>query len=737
MIMKQINLFLVFILLFSCSKDFDRKELNFLNQNFKQWNEYLGDKARTHYSSLNQINKSNVITLKKVWEYKSGDLDGKNTTQIQCSPIVIDSILYGTNPVTKLFAINAKTGKELWKFDHGQDLGPGWWGVNRGLIYWDDKADGRIIYTSGSYIYSVDALTGKIENTFGDKGKIDLRKNLGRPFETLSVVANTPGVVYKNILIQGTRVHEGPGASPGHIRAYDLDTGDLVWRFNTIPQPGEYGYKTWPKDAYKYVGGANSWAGMTLDEETGIVYIPTGSASYDFWGGNRKGENLFANSLIALDANNGKRLWHFQFVHHDLWDRDLPAPPNLVNINKDGKLIKAVAQVTKSGHVFVFDRKTGDHIFPVKEFPFPKSELEDEESWPTQPLPTKIPPFARQEFTKDMINDMFPNSKALLAWTPNQKEKVSDKTIKEVFETLNSQGQFHPHSEEKRSITFPGLDGGAEWGGAAFDPNSGWLYINSNEMPWVSIASKYDTPKEWEWQLKKDPVKSYGKSIYSQQCSRCHGADLDGMSNIPGLKNLKNKFNKQELSLIIKKGKGSMMPMPQVSETQIKAMTAFLLDDETIDLDLNSFRELDPNIVPYSINYFGRFMDENGYPAVKPPWGTLNAIDLNKGEIVWQVPLGEYEELTKQGFSKTGTENYGGPILTDGGLIFIGATNDEYFRAFDKKTGEEIWKTKLPAGGYATPITYQIDGKQYVVIACGGGKMGTKSGDSYLAFALN
>ena len=256
-------------------------------------------------------------------------------------------------------------------------------------------------------------------------------------------------------------------------------------------------------------------------------------------------------------------------------------------------------------------------------------------------------------------------------------------------------------------------------------------------MAWVSIANKYDNPKEWEWQLKKDPIKSYGKSIYSQQCSRCHGAGLDGMSNIPGLKNLKNKFNKLELSAIIKKGKGSMMPMPQVSESQIKAMTSYLLDDDTIDLDLNSYRELDPNIVPYSIDYFGRFMDENGYPAVKPPWGTLNAIDLNKGEIVWQVPLGEYEELTNQGFAKTGTENYGGPILTDGGLIFIGATNDEYFRAFDKKTGQEIWKVKLPAGGYATPITYQIEGKQYVVIACGGGKMGTKSGDSYIAFALN
>jgi quinoprotein glucose dehydrogenase len=695
----------------------------------------MGDKARTHYSSLNQINKSNVKTLKKVWEYKSGDLNGKNTTQIQCSPIVIDSILYGTNPITKLFAINAKTGNEIWKFDHGQDLGPGWWGVNRGLIYWDDNSDGRIIYTSGSYIYAVDALTGKIEKTFGENGKIDLRKNLGRPFENLSVIANTPGVIFKNILIQGTRVHEGPGASPGHIRAYNLNTGSLVWRFNTIPQPGEFGYDTWPKDAWKYMGGANSWAGMTLDEGTGIVYIPTGSASYDFWGGNRKGKNLFANSLIALNANNGNRLWHFQFVHHDLWDRDLPAPPNLVTVNKDGRFIKAVAQVTKSGHVFVFDRQTGEHIFPVEEFPFPLSELEDEESWPTQPLPTKIPPFARQEFTRDMINDMFPNSKALLAWTPNQKEKVSDKTIKQVWETLNSQGQFHPHSEKKRSITFPGLDGGAEWGGAGYDPNSGWLYVNSNEMPWVSIANKFDKPTEW--QLKNDPIKNYGKSIYSQQCTRCHGAELDGMSNIPGLKDLKNRFNKVELSSIIKKGKGSMMPMPQISKTQIKALSAYLLDDKSIELNLKSFRELDPNIVPYSIDYFGRFMDQNGYPAVKPPWGTLSAIDLNKGEIVWQVPLGEYEELSNKGFPKTGTENYGGPIVTKGGLIFIGATNDEYFRAFDKKTGKEIWKTKLPAGGYATPITYQIDGKQYLVIACGGGKMGTKSGDSYMAFALN
>ena len=373
---------------------------------FNNWSEYLGDKARTHYSSLNQINTSNVSDLEISWIYNSGDLEKDQKTQIQCSPIVVNGILYGTNPKIKLFAIDGKTGKELWKFNPDDKVAPGW-GVNRGVIHWDDNQDGRIIYTSGKYIYAVDALSGEIEESFGENGKVDLRKNLDRNYETLVAISNTPGVVYKNILIQGTRVHEGPGASPGHIRAYDLNNGELIWKFNTIPQPGEYGYETWPEDAWKYIGGANSWSGMTLDDETGIVYIPTGSASYDFYGGNRIGENLFANTLLALNAKTGERIWHFQFVHHDLWDRDLPAPPNLITIKKDGEKIKAVAQITKSGHIFVFDRLTGDHIFPVEEFPFPKSELEGEVAWPTQPLPTKIPPFARQKFSKDLINDIF------------------------------------------------------------------------------------------------------------------------------------------------------------------------------------------------------------------------------------------------------------------------------------------------------------------------------------------
>ena len=451
--------------------------------NYEKWDEYLGDKSRTHYSSLDQINKKNVQKLRKVWEYNSGGiLNPKNTTQIQCSPIVIDSILYGTNPLTKLFAINAKTGKEIWQFDHGQDAGPGWWGVNRGLIYWDDNKDGRIIYTSGSNIFAVDALTGKIEETFGEKGRVDLRKNLDRPYQEMIVIANTPGVVHENLLIQGSRVHEGPGASPGHIRAYDLNTGDMVWRFNTIPHPGEYGYDTWPKNAWKHMGGANSWAGMTLDEETGIVFIPTGSASYDFWGGNREGENLFANSLIALNAKTGDRIWHFQFVHHDLWDRDLPAPPNLVTVNHNGTTIDAVSQTTKSGHVFLFNRDTGEPLFPIEERAVGKSDLIDEETWPTQPFPLKPPPFARQHFTEELITDISPEA---------------HEYVKAIWSTTRTGKQFIPPSTQG-TMYFPGFDGGAEWGGASFDPTTNILYVNSNEMPWIQHMVELDLSMDKE-----------------------------------------------------------------------------------------------------------------------------------------------------------------------------------------------------------------------------------------------
>ena len=708
---KNIVLSAMVFLILSCDNDID-------------WNTYLGNQSRSHFSELKQIHAGNINSLELAWEYESGQI-GKYT-QIQCSPIVVDGVLYGTNPSLELFAIDAGSGEELWKFSP-HESGQAGFGVNRGLIYWNDDSNGRIVYSAWKYLYAIDAKTGEIESSFGEEGKIDLRKGLGKPFEKLSVIANTPGAVYKNILVQGTRVHESAGASPGHIRAYDLKTGKMVWRFNTVPHPGEYGYETWPKDAWKHIGGANSWSGMSMDEKTGIVYIPTASASPDFYGGNRKGENLFANSLLAIDALTGKRIWHYQFVHHDLWDRDLPAPPNLITINISGKIIEAVAQVTKSGHIFVFDRADGTPIFPIEEKNFPTSKLVGEEAWPTQPLPTKIPPIARQEFSRDMISDSFANTKAMVSWGPHGK--ANEKSIVEKFNELTSGGQFIP-PDEKGVIIFPGFDGGAEWGGAGFDPNNGVMYVNANEMPWILKAKKLDFDSS-------NPVINYGAGIYQQYCASCHGINKGGRSDFPNLKNLNEQYGHLSLRKIITEGRGAMMGFPNLTTIELKSLSAYLLSDYSISIPKKELQKPSRKALQYSVNIAGRFLNEDGYPAVAPPWGTLNAIDLNKGEILWKVPLGEYEELTAKGYPKTGTENYGGPLISAGNLIFIGATNDHYFRGFNKETGEELWKYKLPAGGYATPITYKKDGKQYVVIACGGGKMGTPSGNKYVAFRLN
>ena len=716
--MKKLTILSIALLWLSCQQDQQSDE-------YQTWVSYLGDNGRTHYTTLDQISKENVATLQVAWEYASGDLTPNSRTQIQCSPLVVNGILYGTNPTLKLFAINAATGEEIWKFEPDEKVAT-WLGVNRGVIHWDDGENGRIIYTSGRYIHAVDALDGTAETTFGENGKVDLRKHLGRDPATQMAIANTPGVVYKDILIQGTRVHEGPGASPGHIRAYDLHTGELKWIFHTIPQPGEFGHNTWPEEAWKYIGGANSWAGMTVDDETGIVYAPTGSASFDFYGGNRVGENLFANCLLALNAETGERIWHYQFIHHDVWDRDLPAPPNLVTINKDGKTIKAVAQVTKSGFVFVFDRKTGKPVFPIEEKEVPPSDLVGEEAWQTQPVPTHIPPFSRQEFTEDLVSDLFPNAKANVQDFIESADH-KEMTLKEQWAALKK-GQFTPPSEQG-NIMFPGFDGGAEWGGAGYDPELGWLYVNANEMPWMYRATKIKN-------IDGNKAIELGKAIFDQQCARCHGSNLKGMDVNPSLENLQSKYTINQVSEIIKNGKGTMAALPHLSDGSVKAIAAYLLKDETIILPVEELKNDDPNLLPYTLNSFGRFLDDKGYPAVKPPWGTLNAIDLNKGEIVWQVPLGEYEELTQQGIPITGTENYGGPIVTQNGLVIIAATKDEKIRIFDKITGEELWEADLPAGGYATPITYEVEGNQYIVIACGGGKMGTKSGDKYVAFSL-
>ncbi len=684
------------------------------------WSTYLGDKASSHYSTLKQITPRNVAKLEVAWTYRAGGMDTNNRSQIQCNPLVIDGVLYGTTPDLQLFALNAATGAEIWRFNPTSVKGITKAGVNRGLVYWADGVDRRILFGCDHFLHAINASNGQRVASFGDGGAIDLKKDLGRDVSSLSLQSSTPGVLYGDLLIMGMRLGEGPApVAPGHIRAFNVRTGKLAWRFHTIPQPGEFGYDTWPPNAYQYTGAANVWTGFALDEKRGIVFCPTGSAAFDFWGGNRIGQNLFANCLIALDAKTGKRLWHQQLVRHDLWDRDLPAPPNLLTVTHGGKRIDAVAQVTKSGHVFVFHRETGKPLFPIREVPVPMSDLEGESAWPTQPIPTTPAPFSRQLFTYDDITDISPES---------------HRHVLERFARIRPHTPYLPPSREG-SIVFPGFDGGAEWGGAATDPD-GVLYVNGNEMPWV--LTMVETKRKGA-----EPLAS-GEAIFTQICAACHGVDRQGnkAQNVPSLVGVEQRLKKPDVLALLKTGKGVMPSFDFLTENQRQLVVDYLLGTApaTPANDAGRKEELgDVDVlgtIPYTMTGYHRWLDTNGYPAIKPPWGTLNALDLNTGEYRWRVTLGEWPELTANGIPPTGTENYGGPVVTAGGLVFIAASRDEHLRAFDRKTGKELWKAKLPAAGYATPSTYSVNGRQYVVIACGGGKIGTKSGDAYVAFAL-
>lgn len=686
----------------------------------EDWPAYLGVDG-THYSHLAKIDRGNVAKLKPAWTFRAGDV-AKNT-QIQCNPLIVDGVLYGTTPQLSLFALDAATGQERWRFNpfaHEKESS-GRQGVNRGLVFWREGNEQRILYTAGSNICAIDPGTGRLIESFGQGGRVDLFEGLGRDVKGLYLVGTSPGAVYRDVFIVSTRVGEGPGpAAPGHIRAYDVRTGKLRWIFHTIPQPGEFGHDTWPSQAWKTIGGANNWAGLVIDEKRGLAYVPTGSAAFDFWGGNRHGANLFADCLLALDALTGERRWHFQFTHHDVWDRDPPAAPVLCQVRRDGRLIDAVVQVTKSGHVWAFNRDTGESLFPWEERPVPQSKLKGEATWPTQPVPLMPAPFARQQFTEAEVTDRTPAAHA---------------AVLQRLRELDPRVPFTPPSE-RGMIVLPGFDGGAEWGGPAVDPD-GILYVNSNEMAWIHQM------------IPARPGGAQGgRVLYTQLCMSCHGPDREGnpAGNIPSLVGLAQRSQRDAVATLLRDGKGMMPAFGFLRTRQRNALIDYLLDvphgrAAESDNDAASKREpTDEEMVlsdiPYTTTGYNRFFDPDGYPAIKPPWGTLNAIDLNTGEYLWRRPLGELPELTAAGLSPTGTENYGGPLVTAGDLIFIAASKDEKFRAFDRRTGGLLWETSLPAGGYATPATYMVDGRQYVVIAAGGGKMGTKSGDAYVAFAL-
>lgn len=677
-----------------------------------EWREYLGGPDRNHYSTLDQIDISNVSKLTKVWEYHTQD-----SGQIQCNPIIVDGVLYAMTATVQPFALDAATGKEIWR--QRDSLGTTWYGTSRGLVYWEDNNDKRILYTKESWLLALDALTGKPILSFGDSGRASLKAGLGPTAEKKFVISNTPGTVFEDLIIMPLRVSEGTDSAPGYIQAFNIRTGKIAWVFKTIPEPGQPGYETWPPDAYKNndVGAANNWSGMAVDRKRGIIYIPTGSAGFDYYGGNRKGSNLYANTLLALNAKTGERIWHFQFVHHDILDRDAPAPPNLLTVTRDGKKVDAVAQVTKHGYVFLFNRETGQPLFPIEEKPFPPSDVPGEEAWPTQPIPSKPEPYARQLVTE---NDINPHS------------QYKDELL-EALKKSRSEGPFTPLSKQG-SIVFPGLDGGAEWGGAAVDPE-GILYINSSEMAWLIALNETAV-------IDARKMMNAGENVYAANCSSCHGSERKGnpASGFPSLVNLNNRLQKQHVINVINGGKGMMPAFKKLSEKELSDLVAFLYG-EKIKPSAGAKKEPGIDDVPknrplYNISGFTKFLDKDGYPAIAPPWGTLNAIDLNTGEYKWKKVFGEYPALMEKGIPQTGSESYGGPVITAGGLLIIAGTKDQKLRAYNKSNGELIWETKLPAAGFATPSTYEVNGRQYVVIACGGTKLGATKGESYVAFAL-
>lgn len=674
----------------------------------RDWATFGADPAADHYSPLTQIDRSNVGTLTPAWRFETG------AGMLQTSPLVIDGVLYGVDVDQSVFALDAATGRLKWRHQATEQTEQ----PVRGLTYWTDGGDRRLFSANGSYLVALDPATGMPIPGFGEGGRIDLRESLGRDPATLPVFMTSPGVIFGDVIITGFRTGEARPAAPGMVRAYDVRTGALRWHFNVIPQPGQPGHETWPGDAWKTAGAANNWAGMAVDTARGIVYVPTGSAVDDFYGGDRLGNNLFANSLLAIDARTGRLLWHFQAVHHDIWDRDFPSAPVLLTVRRNGQSIDAVAQTTKQGVVYLFDRVTGRPLFPVEERPVPPSDVPGERASPTQPMPLLPKPFARQRLTEQDLTTRTPEAHRFAL---------------EAFRAANNPGPFGPLRVDQKTIVFPGFDGGAEWGGPAVDRDRAILYVNSNEMAWLAELVRRDAIPA---------AAGRGAAIYADQCSGCHGADRKGSPpDFPDLTHIAARRTAAEMDAIIKGGKGRMPGFPQIADQARATLIAYLRGDGASQ-PASERKEVpgDPSAsrTPFRFNGYKKFLDADNYPAIAPPWGTLNAIDLNSGRFLWKVPLGEYPELAAKGMTDTGSENYGGPIVTASGLLIIGATLfDQQLRVFDSRTGTLLWRTTLPYSGMSTPVTYSVDGRQYIAIATSNARnpKGVK-GSAYVAYAL-
>ncbi|MEJ7693347.1 pyrroloquinoline quinone-dependent dehydrogenase [Daejeonella sp.] len=681
----------------------------------RTWSVYKADSEGTAYSVLDQVSLNNVNQLEVAWSHKFSDApQGSRGGSSESNPIIIDGVMYTMSARHRIYALNATTGEQIWSFDPFNGAAGG--GVGRGVTYYEEGADKRIMFTGGDQLFSVNAATGELITSFGTGGKVSMNVGMRGEPDKISVIPTTPGTIYQDLYIIGNEVSELYGAEPGHIRAYNVKTGALVWTFHTVPQPGEVGYDSWPKDAWKYVGGANSWGGITLDEKRGMVFLATGSPTYDYYGKDRAGNNLFGNSVVALDARTGKYRWHFQTVHHDLWDYDLPAAPNLITVIHNGKKIDAVAQTSKLGYIYTFNRETGVPLWPIEERRVPASDIPGEVTAPTQPFPTKPKPYARQIITEADIANY---------------SQTSHDTLRKRFKSFRYEGPFTPPAI-KGTFMMPGSRGGSSWGGGTVDPTKGIIYVKSNDSPEIATMKKVV-----QNETANLSVHAQGKALYSTYCVACHMPDKNGdESGNPSLVAIETRLSRGDALNKIKRGGGKMPSFASVIAGKEDAIISYLFDKEpaapTSGREQSFLKEIQTNTAANKIatikqddqylnlTAYGQFTDSERRQGIKPPFGQLHAINLNTGEFEWTVTLGNTPESQMPGAPETGASGSAGPLVTKGGLLFIGSTRDRKFRAFDQKTGIMVWEYTLPGIANANPSTYWSNGKQYIAISAGG-----------------
>jgi len=689
--------------------------------NGKWWPGYGNGSDNSRYFASQQINKSNVSRLQVAWTYPYGDTS--------FGPIVVRGIIYGRGRNGSLVAVDAKAGKEIWIRENMNGM------TSRGMNYWEsaDGRDQRLIFAMNSMLQELDAKTGKSIMTFGTNGYVDLRVGIdGREPSTIgNIQSNTPGEVFENLIIVGSATGEGYMSPPGDIRAYDVRDGKLIWTFHTVPRPGEFGYDTWPKDAWKYVGGNNNWGEMTIDARRGIAYIPLGSPTYDFYGADRPGANLFGTSIVALDARTGKRRWHFQLVHHDLWDMDPSAAPQLTTIRHNGRNRDVVVVTSKTTWLYVFDRETGEPIWPIEERPVPRSEMPGEESWRTQPYPTNPPPHSRQSFTVDDISPYL---------SPEETA-----TFKNRLAAANNQGLFTPISLND-TVHVPTSNGGVLFGGAASEPN-GAVYVVAHDNPGILRLLR---PGE-NVGRGNAPAPPPGQLVYQQNCQTCHGADRLGADSAgPALlENGSPRFDAAAIRAVVGAGKGRMPAQPHLTTSDVDNLVTFLTvapgggrgarggvapgAGAPPELVVGSGSVAPPQAggargrgatrypdgVPQTEQYVINEYNTVGN-RIKPPYTSIVKYDLNQPAIKWRIGFGDDPALAARGITGTGVAaTLNGIIVTQAGIVF-GAGRDNQIRAWDSGTGRQLWSARFGGNFVGSPVMYEMDGRQYLLVPAAG-----------------